>query len=451
MKFTSILKKIVLEESRFQVLRDKYTKSVKDESGKRTDAPLSLSEFLTLVQADPTSNMNNVDPNTTNERELDRIHVGNYTQWIINQYLNPKTERSRDEYGYADEAKRVKEVFMEDLYKVTDDLKKFDKFKRRLPEESRDINKLDTIKLYDLVKDFSLEKTKGTKTEKREAAVSYSYPGSEILFKGPNWTVVKISDTGELGRSAANFFGGYHLGAKDGETVWCTSSPGYTNHFFNHIKDGPLYVILPNSWSGERGVKSNLPKERFQFHFPSNQFKDIHNHDIDSIKYLNGPMKELKEVFKTEFAEGLTIGGKQLVIDNFRYGKVGKFISLYGIEEIFKNIPKTLENLVLKNLDSNLNLDIKIPKSISEFKNLDKLILENCISEVPDEICELPVLRFLAFPNNKNLRQIPDCIADMPNLYILNCRGCDNLKIPGSIKKRASLADENTPMVYDFL
>jgi hypothetical protein len=61
-----------------------------------------------------------------------------------------------------------------------------------------------------------------------------------------------------------------------GETRWCTSSPGLT-WFDRYIKDGPLYVVIPNSprkftGSMDLGEKSGLPAYRIQFHFPSNQF-----------------------------------------------------------------------------------------------------------------------------------------------------------------------------------
>ena len=73
---------------------------------------------------------------------------------------------------------------MEDLYKVTGDLMKFERFKNRLPQEARDINKLTPETLYDQVKDFSLEKTKATADEKKEASKTYQHPGAEIVYRG---------------------------------------------------------------------------------------------------------------------------------------------------------------------------------------------------------------------------------------------------------------------------
>jgi len=81
-----------------------------------------------------------------------------------------------------------------------------------------------------------------------------------------------------------------------------------------------------------------LPATRYQFHFPSNQFMDAADHSIDLVQFLNGPMAELKELFKPEFAKGLTVGGEKLVIDSFSHGAIGKFIALYGLDDLIGNI-----------------------------------------------------------------------------------------------------------------
>ena len=91
--------------------------------------------------------------------------------------------------------KEYQDLFLEDLYKVTGDLMKYEKFKGRLPQEYRDINKLTPETLYDQVKDFSLEKTKATADEKKEASTSYQHPGAEEVKRFGNWTVVKISNS----------------------------------------------------------------------------------------------------------------------------------------------------------------------------------------------------------------------------------------------------------------
>jgi hypothetical protein len=428
MKFTKLLKDVILENSRFEILRNALTKPSKNKEGKTVKPKLSIQEFIQLVQADPTTRMNNVDPESADSKELEKIKAGKYVNWLIKNYLTPTTERQPGDAGYDREVKQAKETFIEDLYKVTDDLKKFERFKGRLPQEARDINKISSRQLYDYVKDFDLTLATTTKAERKSAPV---HPGAELFFEGPNWRVIKIENKGASGKEAACFYGGNNK-----ETRWCTSAPG-ASWFDRYIKDGPLYVIF-NPNDTQIAPETGLPVERYQFHFPSNQFMDRHDHSVNLIQLLNGPMKELKMAFKPEFAEGLTVGGEKLVIDSFSHGNVGKFIGLYGLDELIDNLPPTLKEFQIANKERDSQIIINIPESISRFKNLQMLLFDNCIENIPDSICELPELRFLALINNQNLTSIPDCLADVPTLLFLNLKGSTNVKIPPRISEKAN-------------
>jgi hypothetical protein len=326
---------------------------------------------------------------------------------------------------------------MEDLYKITADLQKFDRHKGKIPSELRDINKLTPEKLYDLVKDFSMEKTKASKEEKKIASQTYEHPGGEIVFRGPEWTIAKVEDKGQLGKDAACFYGGNQLEPSKGETRWCTSAPGLS-WFDRYIKDGPLYVIIPNTTEGRRGDVSGLPAERYQFHFPSNQFMDVHDQQKDLVQLLNGPMKELKNYFKPEFVKGLSKdakSGKELVIDYPRDAS-SKYVALYGWDELFKNIDPQTERIDFTNT-SRESLDLLFPKELANLKNLQTFYVENGLSKVPDELKDLKNLEFLSLPNNPNLKELPEWIADLPNLIALSVKGSNSdLKIPERLQQR---------------
>ena len=434
MKFTTILRKIILEDTKYEILRA-VTQPSTNREGKKIKPMMTIDEYNQLVAADPTTRLNNVDLQTADSKELTKVKAGKYVQWLIKNYLSPKTERTPEDRGYAQEVIQMKDRFMEDLYKVTTDLTKFDRFKNRLPDNSKDINKLTPDELYNLVKDFSLEKTKASADEKKEASKTYAHPGGKIVFRGGKWTVVKISDQTELGRDAACFYGGNHEYSRRGETNWCTSSPGYDSHFKRYIKEGPLYVIIPTQYEGKLGEVSGLPADRYQFHFPGNQFMDKDDRQQDLVQLLNGPMSELKDFFKPEFAKGLTVGGDKLIIDNFNQGAIGKFIGLYGLDELIDSLPDTLTEFSIQNNDNN-NIIVHIPESISRLKKLETIALRNCISEIPDSICELPNLRFIALMNNPKLTSIPDCIANLPKIYFVNLKGSNNVVVPESIKEK---------------
>ena len=428
MKFTQLLKSVILEQgTKYEIQLRTNTQPSKNKEGKKIKPKLTVDEYNTLVVADPTTRLNNVDLQTADSKELEKVKAGKYVQWLIKSYLSPVTERQPGDNGYDREVKQVKEIFMEDLYKVTEDLIKFEKFKNKVPQDIRDINKLSPSSLYNAVKDFDLTIATSTKAERKSAPV---HPGSKLLYDGPTWKVIEIKDKGDIGKEAACFYGGNQK-----ETRWCTSAPGLS-YFERYIKDGPLYVLYK---SGDTDVspETGLPKKRYQFHFPSNQFMDKDDHSIDLVKYLNGPMSELKDFFKPEFAKGLTVGGEKLVIDSFSSGAIGKFIGLYGLDDLIDNLPSTLKEFQIQNRDKN-DVMINIPESIGRFKDLTMILFDNCVERVPNSICTLPKLRFLALINNQKLTEIPECVSDLPNLFFLNLKGSPNVRVPESVQAKGT-------------
>ncbi len=284
-------------------------------------------------------------------QDMDKVKVGKYTQWLLKNFVSaPITgeegEIEKDNPEYKRRFQEYQRLFLEDLHKTTDDLKKYERFKNQLPQDKRDINKITVSELFDLVKDFKLEKVKASKEEKEKAKISYEYPGSEIIFRGPKWTLVKIEDKSDLGKNAAIFFGGYQDSDND-ETRWCTSGPGLT--FFNgYIKDGPLYVVLPNDDNGKVGKRTGLPKERYQFHFPSSQFMDRLDRHVNLTELLNGPMIELKESFKPEFAKGLVTKGGDKVEIKPTTERLSSTLPYINVNQFLKRLTQSLRALILQ-------------------------------------------------------------------------------------------------------
>jgi hypothetical protein len=380
-----------------------------------------------------------MDIDSARPEDMEKVKIGKYTQWILKNYATPNINL---ESGITDPnspavkqaIKQYQDLFMEDLYKVTGDLMKFERYKNRLPQEYRDINKLTPETLYDQVKDFSLEKTKATADEKKEASKTYSHPGAESVEKFSEWTVVKISDTGQLGKDAACFYGGYYLEPQKGETRWCTSSPGLT-WFDRYIKDGPLYVVIPNSptkftGSMEVGEKTGLPALRYQFHFPSNQYMDPADRQIDLVKFLQDSEEGLREYFKPQFMMGLSQNNGEKVSVNYPGDSASKFIALYGFEEFFDTLPENIKRLEFTHKGGGQAFNLNLPERIGDFKQLSALHLVGCVSKIPDSICNLKELKFLSLPDNPNLQPLPACLAELPKLSIINIK---NSKLDGTI------------------
>jgi hypothetical protein len=166
--------------------------------------------------------------------------------------------------------------------------------------------------------------------------------------------------------------------------------------------------------------------------------KDISSLTNEEISLLETPMlKKLKEELKSKFASSITSGGDRILIDDFERGSVAKFIRLYGLEDLFLSLPETITEFQIQNKTKN-NVNITIPEDIGRFKNLDMIMLDNCVSSIPDSICTLPKLRFLSLVNNPNLTSIPDCIADLPSILFLNLKNSENVVIPEKIKEKGA-------------
>ena len=435
MKFTNILKSIILENSRFKVLYDSLVQQPSPEGKSKPDPKKIPFEVLkALIFGDPTTIVPRgaeFDIDTATVEDMEKIKVGKYTNWLIKNFMKPANIEANpeDPRAYAQALKAYQSLFMEDLYKVTADLKKFERYKNTFPQDKRDIAKLTKDQVFELVKDLSLDKTKASKAEKEQAKKSYEHPGATVVFRGSTWTVIKIEGTSELQKDAACFYGGSHESEK-GESRWCTSSPG-AEWWKRYLSKGPLYVILPNE-SSDLGQVSGLPVERYQFHFPDQQFMDRHDVQQNLVDLLNGKLKELKDYFKPEFAKGLVAKGEKKVNIQIPEGAAGKFIALYGAEEIFDNLPDDIVSMIIENKKTNAT--IKIPPSISRFQNLETLMLDNVIDSLPDEVSYCKSLNFLSLPNNKALKSLPDSIGTMDNLSFVNISGCDSsLRIPESI------------------
>jgi hypothetical protein len=433
MKFSNIIKGMILEQGRYEILKKTYTEP-KGKGEEKQPAAMTVDELDKIVLGDPTT-----------RSEGDNIKkAGTYTNWLVKQFLKLKPDAEIDTPRYKAELQELKRLFFEDLYKTTEDLKKFERFKGQLEITQRDINSHTIDSLERAVEEFSLEKTKTTKDERAAAAVTYEHPGGEVIFKGKNWTVVKIENQGKLGQDAACFYGGYDLKPIKGETGWCTSSPG-GGQFNYYIKQGPLYVIIPNqpkSFNRDNitaGEKSGLPADRYQFHFPSNQFKGSDDREIDLLSFLN-ENPEIKEVFKPEFMKNLTKDGGKTVSVEYPKDQASRVIAIYGFDEFFDTLPDDLDRLdFIKSSDSKNKEGmtyLELPKSIGRFKNLHALHLEGIVKEIPKEVAELKNLRFLSLPDNPELKEIPKEIFNLPELNIINIRKSPNVILPDGIEDR---------------
>lgn len=447
MRFNSIIRHLIKEEqSRFQVLYDKLVvPNKKDPKGR------GLMDFDSLKQiifADPTTKApENFDVDGASIQDMDKVKVGKFTQWLLKSFVKPSTQDLEDigtsDFNSPEYKKTIKEYkrrFIEDLFKFTDMLSKFEKIKQYIPQEQRDINKLTPNSLLNIIVNLPEDvkqkiNKKDVKSQARQERKEnrFAHPGGEIIFEGPNYTLIKIDGTGPQQQEAAQWYGGFY-DYQNGESHWCTSPPG-SNYFMTYAKQGPLYVIMANDDKGSVGSRTGLPQERYQFHFPSNQFMDRMDRGVNLVEMLNGPMAELKEYFKPEFAKGLVTGNGEKVEINYPQSSAGKFIALYGFDELFESLPTNIKYLLINNT-SNEDIELDVPESIGKFTNVEALMLVKLVKTLPDSIGDMKNLQFLTLSDNKGLKELPESLADLPNLSFVTIRNVPNLVIPPRLAEK---------------
>jgi hypothetical protein len=131
-----MLKTIINEDVRSELFLKKFTEPTVDKkTGKKVAPVLTPDELLTLIVNDPTSR---ADEGATSFNQVKK--TGGYVQWMINQIKRLRPEGVRK--NITGESQGRINLFFEDLYKVKDDLIKFERFKGQIPVDKRDINKL---------------------------------------------------------------------------------------------------------------------------------------------------------------------------------------------------------------------------------------------------------------------------------------------------------------------
>ena len=162
---------------------------------------------------------------------------------------------------------------------------------------------------------------------------------------------------------------------------------------------------------------------------------DRRDRSVNLVELLNGPMSELKEQFKSQFARGLSSQSGEKVEVNYPDSSAGKFIALYGFEELFSSLPDNIERLFVTN-KSKENIALDVPPSLGRFKNLSVLLFQNIVRTLPETIGDLSKLTIISLPENKDLVELPESILNLEDLSFIQLKGSNpNVKIPEDLLK----------------
>ena len=421
--FKEILTNLIIEDSRYDVLMKKYTEPKK--KGKKAQMDKDL--LIDLMQADPTTKGDfDGDRDTRDVKK-----VGAYTNWLVKQWLGLQQKADAEhDYGtpeWTQKLERLQELFMEDLYKVTEDLEKFHYLKKtKKYKGQKDIGQIKSVDdLYDNVKDYQVSKDEITKTKAERLRDDV-----DKVYEDDKWLILVPKS-----KEASCHYGG-------GQTRWCTASKS-SNYYDHYAKQGPLYMMMYKEDAG----KAPAENRSHQFHFESNSFYNAQDRSIDLGSFF-ATYPELKPFFKEKFATFMGKDyGKQVQL-RYPNDTASKYISIYGFDEFFEALPETLERLDIE-ISNNRGYGQKdqktpafrLPDDITRFKNLEMLHIEGMLSELADEVGELKNLQFISIPNNPNLVHIPESIANLPNLEVLNVKNNSKMVIPHKIMEKAACGE----------
>jgi hypothetical protein len=166
---------------------------------------------------------------------------------------------------------------IEDLEsKVKPALEKFHKLKlkKKIPSPRNDIMRYSDLSDFVAVMDEYPDPEEKKGLEKGDAYTAFE--NDQVRIVVPN------------DQAAACYYGQ--------GTRWCTASTQGTNYFNHYHKDGQMYILLPKQ-----------PKhagEKYQLHFPSEQFMDENDNSVQDIVYLlEHRFGNLVPFFKEEMPE----------------------------------------------------------------------------------------------------------------------------------------------------
>lgn len=229
------LSELLMESMTISDIKNKYYADIDDNI------------FNKIVQADPTYNASKPDK------------MGKYTKWLLNLYKKGN-------------------LSMEDLYKATDYLKKFNEPKVYNRIANKDINKYKSLsELYNAIKSFYDENGQSNVLSQKEKKELTSKEASKV-YEDSHWLIV-VPHTQE----ASIMYGK--------GTQWCTAAGKSDNRFDDYNELGYLYIIIDKKTG-----------EKYQFHFETQSFMDETDEPIDKEYFWSDVDADgkLKDFFKNE-------------------------------------------------------------------------------------------------------------------------------------------------------
>lgn len=162
---------------------------------------------------------------------------------------------------------------------------------------------------------------------------------------------------------------------------------------------------------------------------------NLSNLTKEDVALLNHPtMAQVKEELQPKFLADLGKSNKNEIEINYPDADSGKYVALYGFDDVFEHLPDNLEKISISN-KSDQKLSLDIPPIIGRYTDLISLQFSNCLRSLPNEIGNLSKLNFLVIPNNPELTELPASLSQLENIHFINLTGTP-AELPPGLRER---------------
>lgn len=294
------------------VVRDFLYEASSEELYQKFYKDIDIRTYKMIVSNDPTS--------------TDRKN-GKYCKWLLDLYR--KFKGNNQDTGESNEQK----VFKEDLYKIKESLKLFNRYGNRV--EKKQIQQYTDYK--DLIVSMEpFEKTEEVENKYKTELDNIKNIQTDRIYEDSEWLIVRPKT-----KKSSCFWGQ--------GTKWCTAAKGDANRFSGYNSRGPLYIFIDKINKDLEGRQV-----KYQFHFQSNSFMDAKDRMIQTKLSFNENLintiiekSDIKK-YPTAFIEFLTLCEREDKILNYILdNKLSTIAVRWSKNDLSEDIMLKLRDIIL--------------------------------------------------------------------------------------------------------
>jgi hypothetical protein len=216
------------------------------------------------------------------------------------------------------------------------------------------------------------------------------------------------------------------LGSEDRAEMWLEiKSPRLSDAQFGNLTPvlRKKYIALGHDLTAGMINVSDPETKKYYIskQLDSIRTKSLNQLSDSDIAILNLPgMSKLKEEMKSKFATDFQSGDNITI--KIPAQKEGKYIALYGFDELIKNLSSNVKFFEIICTEKNYPQYDLPAEFCDRFTQLETLVMENIVASIPDNISNLRNLTVLNLKGNQNLLTLPSSILKMGNLDMVILR-----------------------------